>query len=118
MKKVFVFTLGAALLLSSCDTYTGMGAYTGANIGGILGSAIGGLSGGWRGSDMGTLIGMAGGAAVGAAIGSAADQRDQGGYEHCRPQTDALGYRGHNLLRRISKYSVRPPRADQRGQPV
>ena len=46
MKKVFVFTLGAALLLSSCDTYTGMGAYTGANIGGILGSAIGGLSGG------------------------------------------------------------------------
>ena len=75
MKKVFVFTLGAALLLSSCDTYTGMGAYTGANIGGILGSAIGGLSGGWRGSDMGTLIGMAGGAAVGAAIGSAADQR-------------------------------------------
>ena len=75
MKKILVFTLGATLLLSSCDTYTGMGAYTGANIGGILGSAIGGISGGWRGSDVGTLIGMAGGAAVGAAIGSAADQR-------------------------------------------
>lgn len=75
MKKILVFTLGATLLLSSCDTYTGMGAYAGANIGGILGSAIGGISGGWRGSDVGTLIGMAGGAAVGAAIGSAADQR-------------------------------------------
>ena len=70
-----VFALGAALLLSSCGTYTGMGAYAGANIGGMLGSAIGGISGGWRGSDVGTLIGIAGGAAVGAAIGSAADQR-------------------------------------------
>lgn len=75
MRKFLVFTLGAALLLSSCGTYTGMGAYAGANIGGMLGSAIGGISGGWRGSDVGTLIGIAGGAAVGAAIGSAADQR-------------------------------------------
>ncbi len=63
--------------MSSCDTYTGSGAYMGGSIGSILGSAIGGLSGGPRGSDMGTIIGMAGGAAVGAVIGSQADQRQQ-----------------------------------------
>ena len=68
-------TTMAALLLSSCGTYTGQGAYAGASLGGILGSAIGGLSGGWRGSDVGTLIGVAGGAAVGAAVGAAADQK-------------------------------------------
>ena len=65
----------STLLLSSCDTYTGSGAYAGGSIGSILGSAIGGLSGGPRGSDMGTIIGMAGGAAVGAIIGSQADQQ-------------------------------------------
>ena len=75
MKKVVVLTMGAALLLSSCGTYTGSGAYTGGMFGSIIGSAIGGISGGPRGSDVGTLIGMAGGAVVGAAIGSAADQR-------------------------------------------
>lgn len=75
MKKVVVMTLGAALLLSSCGTYTASGAYTGSMFGSIIGSAIGGISGGPRGSDVGTLIGMAGGAVVGAAIGSAADQR-------------------------------------------
>lgn len=32
--------------MSSCDTYTGSGAYMGGSIGSILGSAIGGLSGG------------------------------------------------------------------------
>ena len=75
MKKVVVLTMGAALLLSSCGTYTGAGAYTGGMFGSMIGSAIGGISGGYRGSDIGSLIGMAGGAAVGAAIGSAADQR-------------------------------------------
>ena len=77
MKKVVVLTMGAALLLSSCGTYTESGAYTGGMFGSIIGSAIGGISGGPRGSDVGTLIGMAGGAVVGAAIGSAADQRMQ-----------------------------------------
>lgn len=67
----------SSLLLSSCDTYTGSGAYMGSSIGSILGSAIGGLSGGPRGSDIGTIVGMAGGAAVGAAIGSQADQQHQ-----------------------------------------
>ena len=77
MKKIMLLVACSSLLLSSCDTYTGSGAYAGATFGSILGSAIGGLSGGPRGSDMGTIIGMAGGAAVGAAIGSQADQKSQ-----------------------------------------
>lgn len=77
MKKIGIWTMGAALLLSSCGTYTGEGAYAGGTIGAILGSAIGGISGGWRGSDIGTIVGMAGGAAVGAAIGAQADQKRQ-----------------------------------------
>lgn len=75
MKKLLIFALCSTLVFSSCDTYTGSGAYAGGSIGSILGSAIGGLSGGPRGSDMGTIIGMAGGAAVGAIIGSQADQQ-------------------------------------------
>lgn len=67
--------IGSVLLMSSCGTYTGEGAYAGATLGSVLGSAIGGISGGWRGSDIGSVIGMAGGAAVGAAIGAAADQK-------------------------------------------
>lgn len=74
MKKVILLMLCSSLVMSSCDTYTGSGAYAGCSIGSILGSAIGGLSGGPRGSDMGTIIGMAGGAVVGAVIGSQADQ--------------------------------------------
>lgn len=77
MRKTLVITVAAALLLNSCTTNTGTGAYVGAQFGTILGSAIGGLTGGPRGSDMGTLIGMAGGAALGATIGSAADKAEQ-----------------------------------------
>lgn len=76
MKKTVILSLGAVLLLSSCGTYTGSGAYAGASLGSILGSAVGGISGGWRGSDIGTIVGMAGGAAVGAAIGSQADKQE------------------------------------------
>lgn len=74
MKKVILLMLCSSLVMGSCDTYTGSGAYAGGSIGSILGSAIGGLSGGPRGSDMGTIIGMAGGAVVGAVIGSQADK--------------------------------------------
>lgn len=74
MKKVILFMLCSSLLMSSCDTYTGSGAYAGSSIGSILGSAIGGLSCGPRGSDIGTIVGMAGGAMVGAAIGSQAER--------------------------------------------
>lgn len=74
MKKVILLMFCSSLVMGSCDTYTGSGAYAGGSIGSILGSAIGGLSGGPRGSDMGTIIGMAGGAVVGAVIGSQADK--------------------------------------------
>lgn len=77
MKKSIVVGLSALLLLGSCDTYTGMGAYTGTTLGSIFGSAIGGIAGGPHGSDVGTVVGMAGGAMVGAAVGQAADQRRQ-----------------------------------------
>lgn len=72
-----IYVCCAALMLSSCGTYTGQGAYTGATLGTILGSAIGGISDGPRGSDWGTLVGMIGGAVVGGAIGNAADQQKQ-----------------------------------------
>lgn len=77
MKKSFVLLVSSVLLLSSCGTYAGSGAYVGGSFGSILGSAIGGLAGGPRGSDIGTIIGMAGGAMVGGAIGSQADQQAQ-----------------------------------------
>lgn len=77
MKKIFPLALCSLLLLGSCGTYTGSGAYVGSSLGSILGSAIGGLSGGPRGADIGTIVGMAGGAVVGAAIGSQADQQQQ-----------------------------------------
>ena len=57
MKKLMLSTVCAAFLLSSCDTYTGTGAYAGGTLGSILGSAIGGISGGPRGSDVGTIVG-------------------------------------------------------------
>ena len=81
MKKTLLVSLSALLLLSSCGTYTGMGAYTGGTFGSIIGSAIGGISGGRHGSNVGTLIGMAGGAMVGAAVGAAADNAQQREYE-------------------------------------
>lgn len=67
----------AVLLMGSCDTNMGMGAYTGSSLGGILGSAIGGIAQGPRGSDIGTLVGMAGGAIIGGAIGSAQDRKQE-----------------------------------------
>lgn len=75
MKKIVIMTVGAALLLSSCGSYAGAGAYTGSSLGAILGSAIGGIAGGPRGSDIGTIVGMAGGAVIGGAIGAKADEQ-------------------------------------------
>ena len=81
MKKMMVCAVGATLLLSSCSSYTGAGAYTGAQFGSILGSAIGGISGGPRGADIGTIVGMAGCAMAGATIGNVADQKAHGEME-------------------------------------
>lgn len=85
MKKMMVLAVGATLLLSSCSSNTGAGAYTGAQFGSILGSAIGGISGGPRGSDIGTIVGMAGGAVIGGAIGNAADQKARGKMDNDYP---------------------------------
>ena len=89
MKKVIVYSLVGAMLLSSCST-TESGASNGAFFGFIIGSAIGGISGGHRGSDIGTLVGMAGGAVVGAAIGQASEKAEQRKYdEYMRRRTDS-----------------------------
>ncbi len=77
MKKSMIYAVSLTLLLSSCGTYTGTGAYVGTSLGSILGSAIGGIAHGPRGSDVGTVIGMVGGAVIGGAIGSAADAKAQ-----------------------------------------
>lgn len=75
MKRNFILAISAVVLLGSCGSYTGSGAYMGTSLGSVLGSAIGGIAGGPRGSDVGTIVGMAGGAIVGGAIGNAADQK-------------------------------------------
>jgi hypothetical protein len=88
MKKYMMILAVSALMLSSCGTYTGEGAYAGATFGSLLGSAIGGISGGWRGSNVGQIVGMAGGAAVGAAIGAAADKKEAERYEAYQRQRE------------------------------
>lgn len=77
MGRSFIIGMSALLLLGSCDTYTGTGAYMGSTLGSIFGSAIGGIAGGPHGSDVGTIVGMVGGAVAGAAIGQATDQKQQ-----------------------------------------
>ncbi len=77
MGKSIIIGMSALLLLGSCDTYTGTGAYMGSTLGSIFGSAIGGIAGGPHGSDVGTIVGMVGGAVAGAAIGQATDQKQQ-----------------------------------------
>lgn len=92
MKKCFIFVILASVVFSSCDTYTGAGAYGGSTVGAVLGSAIGGIAEGPRGSDIGTLVGMAGGAIVGGAIGNAKDkqiQRDREEYLHDKAERAA-----------------------------
>ena len=92
MKKNILFVLLSAVLLSSCGTYTGAGAYTGSMIGAILGGAMGGISGGPRGHDVGTIVGVAGGAVAGAAIGAAADKKQQQALENYEQSRDYAGY--------------------------
>ncbi len=73
MKKTLILLVSAVLMLTSCTTNTGTGAFLGGAAGAILGSAIGGVTGGPWGRDLGTAVGMAGGAAIGAAIGAQQD---------------------------------------------
>lgn len=81
MKKVILMTVCASLMLTSCGTYTGSGAWVGGSLGTVLGSAIGGIAGGPRGSDIGTIVGMAGGAVLGGTIGNQADEKRQADLE-------------------------------------
>lgn len=103
MTKSVLIMLSAVLLLSSCGTYTGSGAYAGGAFGSIIGSAIGGIAGGRHGSHVGTLIGMAGGAAVGAAVGAAADQKEQQRYEDYRAARE--NYRQRRYSQSQDSYS-------------
>ena len=66
MKKTFMMLITACLVVGSCGTYEGTGAYTGAQFGHVLGSAVGGIAGGWRGHEIGSLVGTIGGAVAGA----------------------------------------------------
>ncbi len=103
MKKTLFFILGISIILNSCGTYTGTGAYAGSMVGSILGSAIGGINDGPRGSDVGTLIGMAGGAVVGAAIGSAADKAQADQYQ--KSQQNRQQYNRSNAQQSIDRNS-------------
>lgn len=101
MKKYSVLLVSAAVLVSSCTTGTGAGAYMGSSFGSILGSAIGGITGGPRGSDVGTIIGMASGAIVGAAVGNAADKQQQ------EDQSEILARRNQRIQRQKANAQAR-----------
>ena len=96
MKKILMMMIGAAVLMSSCDTYQGAGAYTGSMFGNMVGSAIGGIAGGWRGHEIGSLIGTVGGAAIGAAVGQAADERQERRYEERASRRQQRRYEQRN----------------------
>lgn len=82
MKRLTIFALSAALILSGCGSSDQLGAAAGGGMfGAIFGSAIGGLMGGPRGSDIGTVIGMATGAAAGAAA-TAPKERGRSTYDY------------------------------------
>lgn len=98
MNKSIVMGMSALLLLGSCDTYTGSGAYMGSTLGSIFGSAIGGITGGPRGSDIGTVVGMVGGAVAGAAIGQATDQKQQ-----AQREADLADYRADRAERQEAR---------------
>ena len=102
MGKSFIIGMSALLLLGSCDTYTGTGAYMGSTLGSIFGSAIGGIAGGPHGSDVGTIVGMVGGAVAGAAIGQATDQKQQAQREADIP--DMRARRAERQARRQGSY--------------
>lgn len=114
MKKTLIALTASVLMMSSCGTYTGEGAYVGGSFGSILGSAIGGIAGGWRGSDIGTVVGMAGGAAIGAAIGSAADKKQAEEIEqYKRERSQRQG--GFDRTRGYGDDIVMAPSADNSG---
>lgn len=115
MRNIVFLLLVFPLLLGSCGTYTGEGAFVGSQIGSIVGSAIGGINGGPRGADVGTLVGMASGAVVGAAVGNAADRAQQERYARYQEQRD-IAYRDPQYAPRGSgQYNQQYSSADESG---
>lgn len=116
MKKGLIIGVATVLMLNSCATHTGSGAYIGSSIGMILGDAIGGIVGGPRGSDFGTVIGMAGGAVVGAAVGAQADKREVQEVSERYERIQRNKARGYNPYEKDGVYSnVAESSADESG---
>lgn len=108
MKKVLMMMIGASLLLSSCYSYEGAGAYTGSMFGNMVGSAIGGIAGGWRGHEIGSLVGTVGGAVIGASVGRSAEEREQRKYEERAAQRRNQRY-GQGVNQRRSQRNDQAP---------
>lgn len=113
MKKIVMIMIGAAVLMSSCDTYQASGAYTGSMFGNMVGSAIGGIAGGWRGHEIGSLVGTVGGAVVGASIGKAADERRERRYEERASRRQQQRYEQRNSRRSDQRYDQYPSAGQQ-----
>lgn len=113
MKKIVMMMIGAAVLMSSCDTYQASGAYTGSMFGNMVGSAIGGIAGGWRGHEIGSLVGTVGGAVVGASIGKAADERQERRYEERAARRQQQRYEQRNSRRSNQRYGQYPSAGQQ-----
>lgn len=113
MKKIVMMMIGAAVLMSSCDTYQASGAYTGSMFGNMVGSAIGGIAGGWRGHEIGSLVGTVGGAVVGASIGKAADERRERRYEERASRRQQQRYEQRNSRRSDQRYDQYPSAGQQ-----
>lgn len=92
MRKTVLLSLSGIMLLCSCGTTTGDGAYMGAMLGSVLGSAVGGIAGGPRGSDIGTVVGGTAGVLIGAAAGAQAEAQQQREYDEYKAQRRAARY--------------------------
>ena len=90
IKKHVIVLVAVVMIITSCTSYTSVGAGVGAYWGSSIGSAIGGIADGFRGSNIGSLIGMVGGAAVGAAIGSEQDKAYQEDMQQYREEKARL----------------------------
>lgn len=96
MKKLSVFLLGAALLLSGCESSQQLGGmYMGGMLGSVFGSSIGGLMGGPRGADAGAALGMIIGGATGAAVTAPKEEKGSKDYD----ATDEYNRRPHRAGR-------------------
>lgn len=106
MKKVAISLLSAALVLSSCSSYTATGASVGGEFGHVVGSAIGGITGGWRGERAGGALGTVGGVLAGAAIGAAVEKSQMKKMEDMRERRAEEARRDQGINQRTGKEPV------------